>query len=46
MGRISLHWRDVQQHYYELLGSRNMGKKWATALIQKVWEVSWDLDQE
>ena len=40
MGRISLHWKAVQQRYYEWLGKRNTGKKWATALIQKVWDVS------
>ena len=43
MGRISLHWKAVQQRYYEWLGKRNTGKKWATALIQKVWDVSWDM---
>jgi hypothetical protein len=43
MGRISLQWKEVQQRYYEWLGRRNTGKKWATALIQKVWEVSWDM---
>jgi hypothetical protein len=43
MGRISLQWKEVQQRYYEWLGKRNTGKKWATALIQKVWEVSWDM---
>lgn len=43
MGRISLQWREVQQRYYEWLGHRNTGRKWATALIKKVWEVSWDM---
>ncbi len=43
MGCISLHWKAVQQRYYEWLGNRNTGKKWATALIQKVWDVSWDM---
>jgi hypothetical protein len=43
MGRVSLQWKAVQQRYYEWLGRRNTGKKWATVLIQKVWEVSWDM---
>jgi hypothetical protein len=43
MGRIGLQWKAVQQRYYEWLGRRNTGRKWATALIQKVWEVSWDM---
>jgi hypothetical protein len=43
MGRISLQWQEVQQHYYEWLGRRNTGRKWTTALIKKVWEVSWDM---
>jgi hypothetical protein len=43
MGRMSLQWKAVQQRYYEWLGKRNTGKKWAMALIQKVWDVSWDM---
>jgi hypothetical protein len=43
MGQVSLQWKAVQQRYFEWLGCRNTGKKWATALIQKVWEVSWDM---
>jgi hypothetical protein len=43
MGRISIEWKAVQQRYYEWLGKRNTGKKWAVALIQKVFSVSWDM---
>jgi hypothetical protein len=44
MGRISIEWKVVQQaYYYEWLGKHNTGKKWALALIQKTFEVSWDM---
>jgi hypothetical protein len=43
MGRISIEWKSVQQQYYDWLGKRNTGRKWAVALIQKVFEVSWDM---
>jgi hypothetical protein len=43
MGRISVRWQHVQQQYFEWLKRRNTGKAWATALLKKVWEVSWDL---
>jgi hypothetical protein len=43
MGRISIQWKEVQHRYYQWLGKRNTGRKWATALIKKVWEVSWDM---
>lgn len=43
MGRISIEWKAVQQRYYDWLGKRNTGRKWAVALIQKIFEVSWDM---
>jgi hypothetical protein len=49
MGRISTQWKEVQHRYYTnylWMGkwNNNTGKKWATTtLLQKVWEVSWDL---
>ena len=42
MGRISIEWKAVQQKYYEWLGKRNTGRKWAVALIKKIFEISWD----
>ena len=36
-------WSDAQQRYYDLLGKRNTGKRWLTAIIQKLWDVAWDL---
>jgi hypothetical protein len=36
-------WQDVQQQYYLWLKRRNTGKAWVTALIRKVWEISWTM---
>ena len=36
-------WAEVQQRYYEFIGSRKTGERWLTALIQKLWDVAWDL---
>ena len=43
LGRISIEWQSVQQKYFEWLGKRNTGRKWAVALIQKIFQVSWDM---
>ena len=36
-------WSDAQQRYYDALGRRNTGERWLTAIIQKLWDVAWDL---
>ena len=36
-------WSDAQQRYYDALGKRNTGERWLTAIIQKLWDVAWDL---
>ena len=41
-GRISTEWAALQLHYYQLLGSRRNGKRWAKALITKLFDVAWD----
>jgi hypothetical protein len=43
MGRISVKWHAVQHWYYEWLGKSNTGRKWAVALIKKIFKVSWDM---
>jgi hypothetical protein len=43
VGWPSLGWSEVQQRYYEWLGSRRSGLRWLTALIQKVWDIAWDV---
>jgi hypothetical protein len=35
-------WSEVQHRYYEL-DSRRTGLRWLTALIQKLWDVAWDM---
>jgi hypothetical protein len=42
-GRPSLGWSEVQNRYYEWLGSRKSGLRWLTALIQKLWDTAWDM---
>jgi hypothetical protein len=41
--RPSLGWSEVPQRYYEWIGSRRSGLRWLTALIQKVWDIAWDM---
>jgi hypothetical protein len=38
-----LGWSEVQHRYYEFLDSRRTGLRWLTALIQKLWDVAWDM---
>jgi hypothetical protein len=42
-GRPLLGWSEVQHRYYEFLDSRRTGLRWLTALIQKLWDVAWDM---
>jgi hypothetical protein len=42
-GCIATEWAGVQEAHYLWLGRRNTGKRWATSLVVKLWEVTWDL---
>jgi hypothetical protein len=42
-GCIAPEWTGVQDAHYLWLGRRNTGKRWATSLVVKLWEVAWDL---
>jgi hypothetical protein len=42
-GCIAVEWAGVQEAHFIWLGHRNAGKCWATSLILKLWEISWDL---
>jgi hypothetical protein len=42
-GCIAVEWVGVQEAHFIWLGRRNNGKRWATSLIVKLWEVAWDL---
>lgn len=42
-GMISTHWREAQCQYLTQIGSRKSSKRWATAIIRKLWQIAWDL---
>ena len=42
-GNFSTAWIEVQQRYYEFVGSRRTGRRWLISLIKKFWEIAWDL---
>jgi hypothetical protein len=42
-GCIAVEWAGVQDVHFLWLGRRNTGKRWATSLVVKLWEVTWDL---
>jgi hypothetical protein len=42
-GFISTEWRQVQDRYYAWLAIRRTGKRWVTALLVKLWDVSWTM---
>ena len=41
-GCLSMKWAQVQDSYYKWLGIKRTGRRWVTALIVKLWGVSWD----
>ena len=41
-GCLTWEWQAQQQRYYETLKSRKTGRRWATLLIRKLWDVAWD----
>ena len=41
-GIVSRRWAVLQQKEYEKRLSRRTGRRWAAALVQKLWDVSWD----
>jgi hypothetical protein len=36
-------WRAAQQQYYVYIKSKKTGLRWLSALIRKMWQVSWDM---
>ena len=36
-------WAEVQQWYFEWIHNWRSGERWLVALIQKLWEVAWDM---
>jgi len=42
-GWFSMHWASLQQKYYCIIRSQCSGRIWAIAIIQKLWNMAWDL---
>jgi hypothetical protein len=42
-GCIAKEWAGVQEAHFIWLGRRNTGKRWATSLVVKLWEIAWDI---
>jgi hypothetical protein len=42
-GGVLQEWAGKQQEYYTWLKKKNTGRRWTTNLIQKMWEISWDM---
>jgi hypothetical protein len=42
-GLLVNEWAAVQASYFEMLESRRSGKRWAGALIKKLWDTAWDM---
>jgi len=42
-GWISQYWRNQQEKSWSQIQSRKSSKRWTAALIQKLWDVSWDM---
>jgi len=36
-------WASIQQQYYNLGKSTRTGRRWATAIVMKLWNIAWDL---
>jgi len=42
-GWISWKWRDHQERIWKSIKSRKSSLRWTAALIQKMWDISWDM---
>jgi hypothetical protein len=42
-GWVAIGWTEVQEAYYRSLGSRRTGLRWTVAIINKLWDIAWDL---
>jgi hypothetical protein len=41
-GNISVLWQEIQAQYFREIGKQNSGLWWTSALVQKIWQVTWD----
>jgi hypothetical protein len=42
-GCVAHKWEHIQDAHYTWCRSHKSGRRWTTALIQKLWDVAWDL---
>jgi hypothetical protein len=42
-GILHVSWRQTQQEYFARIGSARSPKRWTVALIQKLWDIAWDM---
>jgi hypothetical protein len=42
-GWLSVQWTQHQQHFYNIIKSSCTGQRWAMAIMQKLWDTTWDL---
>jgi hypothetical protein len=42
-GWLSTSWEALQQQFNTVTKSNRTGKRWVSALIQKIWDIAWDL---
>jgi len=42
-GWLSQYWRNQQEQRWSQVQSRKSSKRWTSALIQKLWDISWDM---
>ena len=43
LGRISSKLTVLQDSHFKTIGGTNTGLRWTTALIKKLWDISWDM---
>jgi hypothetical protein len=43
LGRLSKQWSEVQARYLESIQSRSSGRRWTIAILEKLWDISWDM---
>ena len=43
LGRLSTKWSDAQERYLQSLKKRNSGRRWTIAVLDKTWDISWDM---
>jgi hypothetical protein len=41
-GNISILWKEIKARYFREIVKHNSGLRWTSALIQNIWQVTWD----